>query len=105
MCGVDAVHRATELDVHQDQVRSQGLCESNGLVAAAGMPYRLVPLARQLVTDIQSNNGFIFNHENTGFGHGRVKEVSTIFMVRDQSRRVPPSQPSGEHLKPPGEKP
>lgn len=74
---VDAVHRAGQLDVHQDQVRAQLGGQLDRILAALGVGDRLVAQAGQLELQITRDDGLVLDDEDArprgGFDHGAME--------------------------------
>ena len=67
---VDAIHGASQLDVHQHQIGTQFTGQQHGLLATLGMGHRLVAEAGELQLDVACHDGLVFDDKDAWPGGG-----------------------------------
>ncbi|MFO0767416.1 MAG: hypothetical protein U0231_11635 [Nitrospiraceae bacterium] len=67
--GLDAVHRALQFDIHQDEIRDVLAGEPNGIGARGCHPDHHVADRPKLSANILRHDNFIVNDENFGLYH------------------------------------
>jgi hypothetical protein len=68
--GLDAVHRAFEVDVHEHEVRLQFPGQANRIRPRLDGADHRVPVARQTVLDVLGNDPLVFDNEDVSARHG-----------------------------------
>jgi hypothetical protein len=65
-CGVNAVHRPAQMDVHQHDMGVEGEGLLNGLRAATGLSHDLIPQAAEPRGQVYRRDRFILDNDNAG---------------------------------------